>query len=433
MRALLYGFLFLLTLLIAGCGGSSTGSGGGRGIQVILATPSVSLSQNGVYTFEVSVSGTPNTTVNWSVVGGDANGTITPAGRYTAPNVAGVYQVVAVSDADSGAVGRATIVVSTGVNLTLSPQNPTVKIGSDVQFNTTVTGTANNALRYNVLGSGVAGTVSATGLYTAPNEPGTYEVTVTSLADETRTTRTFVTVIPGVDVRILTPKVGSVCLPQSTLNFTSRVTGNADTDVIWTIEEPGGGTITVDGRYTAPNVAGTYTVRATSEADPTQIVRFPVRVANEVNVRVSVRGKGDIVMRLAEGTTPRHARNMVSLTNNGFYDGIIFHRYEPGFVIQGGDPLTKTLPLSDPSIGTGGPGYTIDLELSPLRHLKYSLGMARGTDLNSAGSQWYICLEAQPSLDGQYTVFGQVILGQSIVDALRRGDVIERMTVEAVN
>ncbi|MER3496784.1 MAG: peptidylprolyl isomerase, partial [Armatimonadota bacterium] len=101
---------------------------------------------------------------------------------------------------------------------------------------------------------------------------------------------------------------------------------------------------------------------------------------------MEIEGRGEIIVALHPSEAPNTCANFVSLINESFYDGIIFHRYEPGFVVQGGDPLTKTLPLTDPSIGTGGPGYTIPFESNNLRNEKYSLAMARAQDLNSGGS-----------------------------------------------
>ena len=128
--------------------------------------------------------------------------------------------------------------------------------------------------------------------------------------------------------------------------------------------------------------------------------------------------------RLDPAQAPITSANFVTLVNKGFYDGIKFHRYVAGFVIQGGDPQTKTLPIDDPAIGTGGPGDTIPFEANSLLHLKYSLAMASTGVMVGGGSQFYICLEDQPTLDGKYAVFGTTTSGQAIVDALRVGDTI---------
>lgn len=125
---------------------------------------------------------------------------------------------------------------------------------------------------------------------------------------------------------------------------------------------------------------------------------------------------GDIVIALKPEIAPKTVENFVKLANSNFYDGTLFHRIIPDFMIQGGDPNT----ISDPpgTWGTGGPGYTIPAEISDLKHTKYMVSMARGQDINSAGSQFFIMVGDAPWLDGQYTIFGQVIEGQDVVDKI---------------
>ncbi|MCR4428377.1 MAG: peptidylprolyl isomerase [Caldiserica bacterium] len=113
--------------------------------------------------------------------------------------------------------------------------------------------------------------------------------------------------------------------------------------------------------------------------------------------------------------------NFIFLAKRGFYDGLTFHRVEPGFVIQGGDPNGN---------GTGGPGYHIKAEFNSRKHLEGTVAMARAKDPNSAGSQFYICLSPQPSLDGKYTVFGQVIEGMDVVKRIQVGDKILKVRLE---
>ncbi len=98
-----------------------------------------------------------------------------------------------------------------------------------------------------------------------------------------------------------------------------------------------------------------------------------------------------------------------------------FHRVEPGFVIQGGCPR---------GTGTGGPGYTLDAEFSALPHVKGTVAMARAQNPNSADSQFYICLDEARFLDRQYTVFGQTVEGQNVIDAVRAGDAMGSVTIE---
>ncbi|MEA3304874.1 MAG: peptidylprolyl isomerase [Patescibacteria group bacterium] len=130
--------------------------------------------------------------------------------------------------------------------------------------------------------------------------------------------------------------------------------------------------------------------------------------------------KGDIVMELASEKAPITVTNFKELVAKGFYNGLSFHRVVPGFVIQGGDPKGD---------GTGGSGKQIQLEIHPdLKHDSEGvLAMARSADPNSASSQFYITLAAQPSLDGNYAVFGKVLSGMDAVNQIRKGDVMTKV------
>ncbi len=131
---------------------------------------------------------------------------------------------------------------------------------------------------------------------------------------------------------------------------------------------------------------------------------------------------GEIVLEFFPADAPKTVQNFVKLANQGFYDGTTFHRVEANFVAQGGDPLSKKLPVGDPKIGTGGPGYSVKAEFNKQKHERGVLSMARGDDPDSAGSQFYITLAAANFLDGQYTVFGKVVKGMDVVDKIRPGD-----------
>jgi dolichyl-diphosphooligosaccharide---protein glycosyltransferase len=125
---------------------------------------------------------------------------------------------------------------------------------------------------------------------------------------------------------------------------------------------------------------------------------------------------GNIVIALKPEVAPKTVENFVKLANSNFYDGTLFHRIMPNFMIQGGDPNTKDQPPQ--TWGTGGPGYSIDAELSDIKHTKYIVSMARGNDINSAGSQFFIMVGNAPWLDGLYTVFGEVVEGHDVVDKI---------------
>jgi peptidyl-prolyl cis-trans isomerase B (cyclophilin B) len=137
--------------------------------------------------------------------------------------------------------------------------------------------------------------------------------------------------------------------------------------------------------------------------------------------------KGDIVLGFFPDVAPVTTASFIHLARTGFYNGTTFHRVVPNFVIQGGDPKSKDPNAQD--VGTGGPGYYLPLETSNKPHVTGSLAMARSNDPNSGGSQFYICLADQPSLNGQYTVFGQVITGMDVVNKITQGDVIRSITI----
>ncbi len=134
-------------------------------------------------------------------------------------------------------------------------------------------------------------------------------------------------------------------------------------------------------------------------------------------------GGGEMIIELYPDVAPKHVESFLTLIKKGFYNGLRFHRVVPGFVIQGGDPLSKN--PNDPAVGTGGPGYNIKAEFSSRKHVKGTLAMARSQDPDSAGSQFYICLNAIPHLDGQYTVFGQVVKGYELAEKVKGNDVFE--------
>ena len=155
-------------------------------------------------------------------------------------------------------------------------------------------------------------------------------------------------------------------------------------------------------------------------------------------VTIEMEDGGTIKAELYPEIAPNTVNNFISLINKGFYDGVIFHRVIPGFMIQGGDPK---------GMGTGGPGYSIKGEFTrngfknDLKHERGVLSMARAMAPNSAGSQFFIMHKNSPHLDGQYASFGKVLEGMEVVDAIantRRGpndkpltpQVMKKVTVE---
>ena len=126
---------------------------------------------------------------------------------------------------------------------------------------------------------------------------------------------------------------------------------------------------------------------------------------------------GEMELVLFPKLAPKHVASFIKLAKSGFYNGTIFHRVIPGFMIQGGDPNTKD-PTKQHQYGMGGPGYTLPAEFNKIRHERGILSAARTADPNSAGSQFFIMVDKAPHLDGQYTVFGEVMSGMTVADQI---------------
>lgn len=155
---------------------------------------------------------------------------------------------------------------------------------------------------------------------------------------------------------------------------------------------------------TANTSGGAATIAEVEKAAGKKVVLGPTVVLK------TTRGTIEIVM--FPKAAPKTVENFTKLVKKGFYDGTTFHRVIPGFVSQGGDPLSKKLKAGDPQIGTGGPGYDIpDEHGNGLKHLPGAVAMAHSSLPNSAGSQFYITHRPIPHLDGGYTIFGHVTKG----------------------
>ncbi len=143
--------------------------------------------------------------------------------------------------------------------------------------------------------------------------------------------------------------------------------------------------------------------------------------------------RGTLTAELYDKEAPKTVENFEKLANSGFYDGVKFHRVIPGFVVQGGDPLSRDLPSGDRRIGTGGPGYKIKCETAgnPHRHEVGALSMAHaGKD--TGGSQFFIVLneESTKHLNGVHTVFGKITGGRELISKLQKDDVMTKVRVE---
>ncbi len=140
-----------------------------------------------------------------------------------------------------------------------------------------------------------------------------------------------------------------------------------------------------------------------------------------MKVATIVTNKGTIRIKLHDDKTPNTCANFERLVGEGFYDGLTFHRVIPDFMIQGGCPKGD---------GTGGPGYTFEDEIHPdLKHTGPGVLSMANSGPNTNGSQFFITHVPCPHLDGKHSVFGQVLDGQDIVNAIRQGDAIEKITV----
>ncbi len=147
--------------------------------------------------------------------------------------------------------------------------------------------------------------------------------------------------------------------------------------------------------------------------------------------------EGEIVLELWADAAPGHVENFKKLASKGFYDGTCFHRVIKGFMIQGGDPLTKD-PAQAGRWGTGGPGYQIKAEFNDRPHVRGVVSMARSSDPNSAGSQFFICHGDPRFLDGQYTAFAKLVKGDDVLEKIATTQTgpqdrpVKRMGIESI-
>ncbi|NBX74236.1 MAG: peptidylprolyl isomerase [Alphaproteobacteria bacterium] len=137
-----------------------------------------------------------------------------------------------------------------------------------------------------------------------------------------------------------------------------------------------------------------------------------VKAMDPENTLIMTLPKGQVTIQLRPDVAPKHVERIKQLVRDKFYDGLVFHRVIPGFMAQTGDPQGN---------GTGGSGQKLNAEFSSTPFIRGTLGMARTSDPNSADSQFFICFDEAPHLNGQYTVWGQVTSGMEFVDALKAG------------
>ena len=264
------------------------------GVSVTISPTVASLTVGSNQQFTAQVTGTTNTSVAWSVDGVNGGnstvGTISSTGNYTAPGIPGTHTVTATSVADpkKSASAKVTVNASTQVSVTISPTTATINVNSTQQFTAQVTGTTNTSVTWSVDGitggNSTVGTISGTGLYTAPAAAGSHTVTATSVADPKVSASAAVTVQDNTNQITVTISPTSAMVAINTnQQFTAQVTGTTNTAVTWSVDGVTGGdasvgTITNTGTYTAPAGAGNHTVTATSVAAPDKSASAAVTV-----------------------------------------------------------------------------------------------------------------------------------------------------------
>lgn len=173
-------------------------------------------------------------------------------------------------------------------------------------------------------------------------------------------------------------------------------------------------TAITDTAQTATTASASTSTTATTATTATQEAKKSMDNANKIaEIHTSA---GEIDVRFFPDKAPKHVKNFIDLAESGFYNGIKFHRVMPGFMIQGGDPNTKS---GDPGTwGSGGSPNKIQAEFNDVKHVRGILSAARTMDPNSASSQFFVMVAAAPSLDRQYSAFGQVIRGMEVADKI---------------
>ncbi len=250
-------------------------------VAVAVSPTNAALMTGGTQSFAATVTGAADPSVAWSVQEGVAGGTITSAGVYTAPAAAGVYHVVATSNADptKRATAIVTVVAPAPVAIAVSPTTASLTAGGTRSFSATVTNATNTSVTWAVQEGATGGTITSAGVYTAPATAGTYHVVARSVADTTKSATATVTVTAAPTVAVAVSPTTASLSTSGARTFSATVTGSTNTSVTWSVQEGAtGGSITSAGVYTAPATAGTYHVVARSAADTTKTATSTVTV-----------------------------------------------------------------------------------------------------------------------------------------------------------
>jgi Protein of unknown function (DUF3443) len=309
--------------LLFGCGGGTNSGGNTQTVAVSISPTSATVNVSGTQQFSATVTGTSNNSVTWQVngtTGGDStHGTISTAGLYTAPASVpspATVTVTAVSQADTSKSASATVTVS-AVAISISPTSATVIVGDTKQFSAVVSGTTNQSVTWQVNGTpggdSTHGTISTTGLYTAPAtvpSPAAVTVTVVSQADSTKSDSATVTVVAA-GISVTLSPTSTTVHTGNTQQFSATVSGTTNTVVTWEVNAtPGGdathGTISATGLYTAPAslpTPATVTVTAVSQADNTKSASATVTITtgSAVNNELGVHADWGPVQNFVNG------------------------------------------------------------------------------------------------------------------------------------
>src|SRR5216684_6829450 len=237
--------LLILPVVVTGCGG-----GGGTPvevpIQISISPPAVNLNQGGTQSFIATVTGTSNSAVNWAVQEGAAGGSITSTGAYTAPNKSGTFHVIATSQGDTTKSATATVTIA-AVAIFLNQTAVTLDVGNQFTFTANVTGTVNTAVSWAIQEGTSGGSITSSGVYTAPGTDGAFHVIATSQADSTQMQTATVTIATLV-VSIIPPS--GVLGPLGVRDFSASVNTSLNANVTWSVQEgAAGGAITAHWGY----------------------------------------------------------------------------------------------------------------------------------------------------------------------------------------
>lgn len=233
--------------------------------------------------FAAAVTGTTDLAVTWTVVE-SGGGAVDGSGVYTAPGGAGTFHVKATSHADPSVSSAATVTVTVPAagTVAISPKAATVAAGGTLTFTAAVANLSSSAVTWSLQETSGCGSISSAGVFTAPSVGATCHVVATSVADGTRKDTATVTVSPPVQVAIASSSGTSTVDACKTLTFAASVSGTSSQAVTWSVVESGGGSITSAGVYTAPSTAGTYHVRAVSQASSAASAQATVTVKDHI-------------------------------------------------------------------------------------------------------------------------------------------------------